>query len=191
MIRKNRWWLAVVYCLLALLVISVVVSCFVKVSSKPEIQGPDVYYIKVENQAEYTLADKEHNTEKYNKINDAFEGSFKEAFLTSLFSGRLSFESKIENMTSAPTFKGYKVKLGYASEQTVMYKGKEFNPPTNTAETVKYTSAYIDITEGQGYTTQYLYYEYTYTDASNTQKTAYYKQSFLANFDELYKLLAD
>ena len=37
----------------------------------------------------------------------------------------LNFEDKIENITSLPSFNGYKFKLGYASEQTIMYKGKE------------------------------------------------------------------
>ena len=189
MIKKNRWWLIAVYCVLAVLVVAIVVSCFVKVSSKPQIENPDYYYIKVEGQAEYSLADKVENKEKYDKINDAFEKSFSEAFLTSLFSGRLSFESKIENVTSDPSFDGYKVKLGYATEQTIMFKGKEYNPPTNTEEVIKYSTILIDITEGEGYATHYIYYEYHYTDSSNVQKTAYYKQSIKANFDDLYNLL--
>ena len=192
MTKKNKWWLIVVYCLLAVLVVSVVVSCFVKVSSKPEINGPDYYYVITDSQlSPLPFADKENNKEKYDEINNAFEKSFKEALLTSLFSGRLSFESKIEVYTSAPTFKGYKLKLGYGKAQKIMYKGKEYNPPTNSQETVEYKGILIDVQNGLGYTTNYIYYEYSYIDTNNVQQTGYYQQSIQANFDELYKVIAE
>ena len=191
MAKKNKWWLVALYCLLAVIIVATIVSCFVKVSSKPQINSPDYYYIKLENQAEDQLADKVENKAKYDKINTAFENSFKENFLTSLFSGRISFESRIESLTNAPSFLGYKFKLGYATTQKIMYKGKEYNPPTNSQEIVEYTEILIDITSGAGYSTHYIYYPYSYTDASNTVQTGYYQQTIKANFDELYKLLAE
>ena len=187
---KSKWWLLVIYCLLAVIVIATIVSCFVKVSYKPEIDGPDAYYISIENQATYDLADKVNEPERYNKIDKAFTESFRETFLTSLFSGRLSTKSRIESYVQTPSFSGYKLKLIYATQKTIKQHGKNFNPPTNTAETVEYNEILIDVKSGLGYTTQYVYYPYTYTDSNNVQKTGYFRQSVIANFDALYELLA-
>ena len=187
---KNRWWLLVVYCLLALIIISTIVCCFVKVSYKPEIESPDAYYISVENQADYDLADKTNEKEKYEKIDKAFFDSFSETFLTALFSGRLSKSSRIEYYSQTPMFDGYKVKLIYAKSQKIRLGGKDFNPPTDTSETVEFAEILVDVKAGEGYTTHYIYYPYTYTDSSNVQKTGYFRQTVVANFDSLYTLLA-
>ena len=187
---KNRMWLLVVYCLLALIIIATIVSCFVKVSYRPEIQSPDAYYISIENQAEYDLADKTNELERYKKIDKAFFDSFGETFLTSLFSGRLSKTSRIEYYSQTPMFDGYKVKLIYATSQKIRQGGKDFNPPTNTSETADFTEILVDVKQGQGYTTHYIYYPYTYTDSNNVQKTGYFRQTVVANFDNLYTLLS-
>ena len=145
MTKKNKWVLITVYCLLAVLVALIAVSCFVKVDSKPQIDSPDAYYITLDNQeAYYDIADKVNSKDQYDKINKAFENSFKETYITSLFSGRLSFESRIDNQKPS-TFSGYKLKLIYATDQVIMFKGKEYNPPTNTQETVSYNEILIDI----------------------------------------------
>ena len=190
MTKKNRGWLIVVYAIVALIIVATIVSCIVKVNKKPDIQEPHAYAISIENQANYNLCDKDTDKEKYDEINKVFLSSFEENLLTSLFSGRLFYNSRIDSLKPS-TFSGYKLKLIYAQDQTIKLNGKAYNPPTNSSETITYREILIDVQENQGYTTHYIYYPYEYTDTNSIVKTGYYRQTIMANFDELYKALAE
>lgn len=190
MTKKNKWWLILVYAVVSILLIATAVSCFVQVTRKPDIVEPHSYFISIDNQADYDLCDKENETEKYNKINQAFNNSFKESLLTSLFSGRLFSSSRIDP-EKPKTYSGYKLKLFFEQPQKIKLNGKIYNPPTNTATSITYQEIYIDIPQDKGYTTHYLYYFYEYTDSNDVVKSSYYRQSFLANFDALYDLLSE
>ena len=187
MTNKNKWILVTVYALLAVIVILTAVSYFVQVSHRPEIKDPQKYSIQVENQAIYDDADKNLDQEKYKKLNDAFNKSFKESFLISLFSGRNGYESTIIQLNPA-TFKGYKVTLYYPEEQVVMLNGKEYSKKTDTQENVTYHEIIFSVQEGLGMSEQYVYYAHEYNSESGP-KTVYYRQTIIANFDEFYNAI--
>ncbi len=190
MAKNNKWWLIVIYCLVSVIILSTIVSCFVKVSYKPEIANPEIYYAQSNN--EYITGDKQLNTKVYDEINKAFNDAFKENLLSSLFSSRIRAKSRIESSSKLPTFSGYQLRLSYTQEQTIMLNGEVYKPSTNTSQTIHYEQIYVDVVAEQGMSTNYIYYEYYSVSSSGvvSTKPSYYKQTVVCNFDELYNVLA-
>lgn len=190
MAKKNKGWLILTYCLVAVLVLSTIVCCFVKTSYRPEIENPYAFTAQISGNADsYIACDKDHNTERYNEVLEAFNSSFEESVLSSLFSGRLFGKSRIESSQSLPSFSGYTLKLSFATKQTIVLNGKEYNPPTNSSQTIEYEEIYVDVANDNGFGVNYVYYVYKYVDSSNINRTTYYKQTVQCNFDGLYDLL--
>ena len=190
MTKKNRWWLIAVYCLVALLVVLTIVACFVPVSKRPEIEDPHAYEIRLDNQAFYQLCDVENNKEKYDRVNAAFNAAFNESFLTSLFSGRLGYTNRIDSTSPSSTFSGYRLNLMYATEQPIMQNGKIYTQSAYSEDPIYYDEITLEITQDAGMTTHYLFYICEY-EHNGVIRTRYYRQSFIANFDELYELLSE
>ena len=190
MTKKNKGVLIAVYCLVAVLVLSTIVCCFVKTSYRPEIQDPYAFTAYISGNADsYIACDKDNNKDRYNEVLTTFNDSFTESVLSSLFSGRMFSKSRIESSQSLPSFSGYTLKLSFATKQTIMLNGKEYNPPTNSSQTIEYDEIYVDVAGDNGFGVNYVYYVYNYVDSSNINRTTYYKQTVKANFNELYDLL--
>ena len=71
---------------------------------------------------------------------DAFNKSFEESFLTSVFSGRNGTTTRIiQHGTTDPrkNFSGFKVQFIFGEEQTIMLNGEEYYPATDTSKTPK------------------------------------------------------
>ncbi len=190
MTKKNKGWLILTYCIVAVLVLSTIICCFVKTSYRPEIQDPYAFTAYISGNADsYIACDKDHNTDRYNEVLKEFNGAFEESVLSSLFSGRLFSASRIESSQSLPSFSGYTLKLSFATKQTIMLNGKEYNPPTNSSQTIEYDEMYIDVAGDNGFGVNYVYYVYNYVDSSDINRTTYYKQTVKCNFNDLYDLL--
>ena len=187
MTKKNRWWLTLIYCLCGLLIISTVVCCVVNVNYKPQIQTPYVINVQDNNYAKYTVGSSQTGG-RYNEMLDAFNNSFSENVLTSIFSGRAGFDSRIIESTSKDpmaSFTGFKVRFT-CEESEIMLNGKPYNPPTNTSKTLKYTDIIFNVTENDSMQKHYIYYA-VIDDV--TSKTVYYQQTVMCDFSGLYDLL--
>ena len=195
MIKKNRTWLIAIYAIVAVLVVLIIVSCFIPVNKKPEIEDPYGYGFRVGDTAEYPLlADIENNKEKYDEINKVFNDSFSESFIVSLFSGRIGYNNRIES-SSSPSTSGYTLYLDYATPQTIMRNGEIYTQSSYSTDPIYFDRIIVQVTEGEGMTTHYFYYscdpdlnDNWGTDSSSFR---YYRQSFVANFDALYDYLTE
>ena len=194
MIKKNRTWLIAIYAIVAVLVVLIIVSCFIPVNKKPEIQDPYSYAFRVGSLAEYHLADKENNKEKYDEINKVFNDSFSESFIVSLFSGRIGYNNRIES-SSSPSTSGYTLYLDYATPQTIMRNGEIYTQSSYSTDPIYFDRIIVQVTEGEGMTTHYFYYvcDPVFNDNWGTDSSSfrYYRQSFVANFDALYDYLTE
>ena len=196
MIKKNRTWLIAIYAVVAVLVVLIIVSFFIPVNKKPEIQDPYSYELRIDGSlAEYPLlADKDNNKEKYDEINKVFNDSFSESFIVSLFSGRIGYNNRIES-SSRPSTSGYTLYLDYATPQTIMRNGEIYTQSSYSTDPIYFDRIIVQVTEGEGMTTHYFYYscdpdlnDNWGTDSSSFR---YYRQSFVANFDALYDYLTE
>ena len=196
MIKKNRTWLIAIYAVVAVLVVLIIVSYFIPVNKKPEIQDPYSYELRIDGSlAEYPLlADKDNNKEKYDEINKVFNDSFSESFIVSLFSGRIGYNNRIGS-SSRPSTSGYTLYLDYATPQTIMRNGEIYTQSSYSTDPIYFDRIIVQVTEGEGMTTHYFYYscdpdlnDNWGTDSSSFR---YYRQSFVANFDALYDYLTE
>lgn len=189
MTKKNKLWLIAVYCVVGILLISVIVSSIIKMDYKPEIDNPYIINIQDGTYAKYIAASKENNTERYNEILDEFNKSFDESVLTAVFSGKTGFESIVSEYgknNPNTNFTGFRVEFVYETEKTIMLNEKPYNPPTDTSKTISYTKILFDVNEEAGMSRHYIYYV-SYDQA--TQKNIYYQQSVMCDFADLYALL--
>ena len=193
MTKNNRLFMILIYCIVGVLVLSTLVLYLIPVNYKPEIETPSAISITESSGGSSSILCSEDNAvDRYNEINDEFKKSFTESVLTGIFSGRLGVKSRIESYYSSdPTsnFSGYVVNFIFKTKQTIMLNGKEYNPPTNSNETIQFDEIIFELAEDQGFGTHYIYYVYEYTDSSNIERTMYYKQSITCNFDGLYDLI--
>lgn len=197
MIKKNRTWLIAIYAIVAVLVVLIIVSCFIPVNKKPEIQDPTSYYLKIDGVAEYPLlADKNNNKKRYDEINKIFNSSFSESFIVSLFSGRIGYNNRIES-SSRPSETGYILHLYYEGKepQKIMRNGEIYTQSSWSTDAIYYDEIIVQVTEGEGMTTHYFYYscDPALNDKWGTDSSSfrYYRQSFVANFDALYDYLTE
>ncbi len=194
MTKKNKWWLITIYAVVAVLVVLIIVSCFVPVNKKPEISDPHSYELRIDGTlAEYPLlADIEKNKDKYDEINKIFNRAFKESFIVSLFSGRIAYNNRVES-SSTPSSSGYILYLDYATPQIIMRNGENYTLTSNRTEPIYFDKIMVQISEGQGMTTHYFYYvcDPDLNDTWTTSSDRYFRQSFVANFDELYEYLTE
>lgn len=195
MIRKNKWWIITAYCLVALLVVLIVVSCLVKINKKPEIKDPYSYEFLVDgNTAEYPfMASLDNNKDKYDEINKIFNDSFSESLIVSLFSGRIGYNNRIEPYTSKPATTGYILYLDFGDAQKIMRNGKEYTQTSYSRDPIYYERIIVLVSQGQGMTTHYFYYECdpSLNEGWTGTSKKYYRQSFVANFDALYDYLTE
>ncbi len=196
MTKKNRTWLIAVYAIVAVLVVLIIVSCFVPVNKKPEIQDPYSYELRIDGAlAEYPLlADKENNKEKYDEINQVFNDSFSESFIVSLFSGRIGYNNRIES-SSSPSTSGYTLYLDYATPQTIMRNGEIYTQSSYSTDPIYFDRIIVQVNESEGMTTHYFYYscdpELNDNWGTDSSSFKYFRQSFVANFDALYDYLTE
>ncbi len=196
MTRKNRWYLIVAYCTLAVLVVLVVASCFIPVNKKPDTIDPLTYVLLIDGDvAEYPFSpNKDIEPEKYDKVNKIYNDSFSESFLVSLFSGRIGYTNRVEYYsTSKPSTSGYVLDLFFNQEQPPAIKnnGKLYQPA---GSAIYYDEILVFVTQDQGMSINYFYYvcrPELNNWTSSTTRTRYYRQSFVANFDDLYDFLEE
>ena len=193
--KKNKLPLIIAMCLAVVLVVGIICMCVIQKDYRPNFEQPYAISFKDGSFNAVQLADKEKTPEKYNKILSEINNTFKESFISSLFSGRLFFNSEvIQSSESNPYDKmsGIRVTFTYNSENQPKIKnpdGSDFKPKTNTNQTVTYTEIIFEVAQNKGLTLNSIYYVNKYYDNSNIERTRYYKQSFYANFDELYEIL--
>lgn len=191
MTKKNKLWLIAVYCIVGVLLISVIACSIANMSYRPQIEDPLIINIQDGSYGKYITGSKENNQEVYDEILEKFNKSFNESVLSSVFSGRSGFESIVSEYgkTNPNTnFTGFRVTLEYNvnDPKTIMLDGKPYNPPTNTSKIIKYTKIIFDVNETAGMTRHYIYYV-SYDEA--TSKNIYYQQSVMCDFSDLYALL--
>ena len=194
MTKSNKWLMILIYCIVGVLVLSTVILYIVPVSYRPEIGTPNAISITESSGGSSSILCSDDNAvERYNEINEEFENAFSESVLTGIFSGRIGTNSRIETYYKTnPTseFSGYIVRFMFKTKQTVMLNGKEYNPPTNSSETIEFDEIVFELAQDKGFSTHYIYYVYQYQDTTNVERTMYYRQSIMCNFDDLYNLVS-
>ena len=195
---RNRWLFITIYCLVGLLVVATVVCGLVKTSYKPQIANPTIINIQDNDYAKYpSVGSREQNPERYDAVMDAFNKSFEESFLTSVFSGRNGTTTRIiQHGTTDPrkNFSGFKVQFIFGEEQTIMLNGEEYYPATDTSKTIKYKEIIFEVNmtnaetgeAAEGFIRNSIYYV---SQNEVTGKDEYYEHKLLCDFSGLYELL--
>ena len=183
--------LAIVYVVLAALVVLTILGFCIPVSYIPEINAP--YTITItssDGYAEYEGFDVQNNKERYDVFYEKYDNSMKQSFFASLFSGNLFYKNRIELISSKPSYKGYKMAFTYATEQTVRLNGKDYADTTDTSTVLKFTRLYFDVVNTDGIQLVNMFYEVP-TVVNGTNKTLYYSRKVLADFSEVYQAIVD
>ena len=182
--------LSIIYGVLLVLVAVLVMGFCIKKSYNPEISAPHAIIITSSNgQAQYDGGDVQNTKERYDVLYGMFEKATTESFIASLFSGNMSYASRIES-AQTPEFTGYRMMFSYADEQTVVLNGQEYAHGTGSQTILKFQKVYFDVVETNGFAKVAMYYEVP-TVVNETNKTEYYKRLVIADFDELYKAIVD
>lgn len=182
---KKKISLIVVYAVLAVVVVGFILCSFIKINFKPEMSMPSLsngaIEISVSGQAKYeSISD----TKDYKTFASKFNGSFEVSVLYSLFSGKINNETKIDKVTNSPSFSGYKVQFVYNESQTLKKDGKPVMTANNTNTPITYNRVVFDVQGSKGLTNKNIYF---YTNG----QTTYYKLTTIANFNGLYKYIAN
>lgn len=187
---KKTIKLSLIYGVLVALVAVLVMGFCITKSYSPEIKAPHTIIITSSNgQAQYDGGDVQNTKERYDVLYGMFEKATSESFIASLFSGNMSYTSRIES-SQIPEFTGYRMMFSYAEEQTVMLNGKEYAHGTGSQTILKFQKTYFDVVETNGFAKVAMYYEVSRV-VNGTNQTEYYKRLVIANFDELYNAIVD
>ncbi|MBQ3494244.1 MAG: hypothetical protein IJA69_02390 [Clostridia bacterium] len=183
--------LSIAYTLIVVVALVLILGFCLKKSYNPEIDAPNIISITTASgQAEYDGGDDTNNKERFNELYKEYTEATSENFVSALFSGNMFYASRIELLSSVPSFEGYKMMFKYAQEQTIMLNGKEYAHASASSVILKYDTVYFDVVDTDGIEKVNMYYKVT-TTQNNNQKTEYYKRAVLADFSALHQAIVD
>lgn len=194
MIKKNKWWLILIYCLCGILVATAITLSIVKTNYAPDVAKPIMINIEGSDKPfPGGSTSNEEDKKVYDKVMTNYNRAFTESVMSGFFSGRTSFRSRIEECTGSnkdPIKKltGYKVIFTFSESQTLMLNGKIYNPPTNSNTTVKYSRMIFNVVEGEKMQSHDIYFESRENDSTTP---IYYKQTVMCNFNDLYETISN
>lgn len=185
---KKKILIGVSLGLVLVLVATVIVLACVKKSYKPEIElaPKTVYVTEISTNSEYNTGEAFSTKDKFEKIVGLFDESFEQSILSSMFSGNLSNNVKIDLVSQLPTFAdGYKLVFEYKADMVLKLNGKPYVYNTNSTKEILFQTIILNVTEIDGYQSLSMY-----AKEIVDSKTYYYEIETLANTKALYDYLS-
>lgn len=194
MAKKNKWIFLGIYILCGVLITLVVTFCFVQTNYAPfSTQPAQINVVASPSSTKiYPSGSRAQIKDAFDKYTKAYNNAFKESLMSGIFSGRTSFNSRIEvcsgsNKDPIKSLSGYVVTLSFEDEQTLKLNGKVYHPKTDTSKELKYNDVIFAVSESDSMQSHTIYYKCI--DSSATSDHTYYSQTVMCNFSELYKVI--
>ena len=162
---KKKIILGVSLGLVVAIVISVITLACVQKSYQPEFDlTPKKLIVLEEATDDYYEAGVSLSTsqEQFEKIQELFEKSFKQSVLTSIFTGNISNDVKVNSNGTGelgvPSFKeGYTITFDYKAQMCLKENGEKITKGTYSEENVLFQTVMVNIVETEGFEKISLY----------------------------------
>ena len=193
MTKKNKWIFLGIYILCGVLITLVVTFCLVQTNYAPFTTQPFQIIVTASTSSTktYPSGSKEHNV-AFDKYTNAYNNAFKESLMSGIFSGRTSFNSRIEvcsgsNKEPIKSLSGYIVTFTFGEEKTLELNGEVYHPKTDSSKELKYKEVTFAVSENETMKSHTIYFQCIDTKA--TSGYTYYSQTIMCNFSELYEVI--